>query len=127
MDVRNRNLSEAASTDYSSMFSTHSAICTIHTRLKYKNFPRKRSQSLSREDALRLFSIGTTVAKKSGSKTLSGQVYDYRVPHWRVQDENNDWEELSRQEMHLDGPEDAPTIPMGIPPNRSTSVASMVC
>ena len=38
--------------------------------------------------------------KESGSKTLSGQVHDYRVPYWRVQYEDNDWEELSRQEVH---------------------------
>ena len=43
-----------------------------------------------REHALRLFPIGTTVAKESGSKTLSGQMYDYHVPHWRVQYEDND-------------------------------------
>ena len=40
------------------------------------------------------------MAKESGSKTRSGQVYDYRVPHGRVQYEDNDWEELSRQEVH---------------------------
>ena len=41
---------------------------------------QKRSQPLPRKDALQLFPIGTTVVKKSGIKTLSGQVYDYRVP-----------------------------------------------
>ena len=61
---------------------------------------RKLSQTLPREDALRLFLIDTTVVKESGSKTLSGQVYDCRVAYWRIQYEDNDWEELSRQEMH---------------------------
>ena len=44
-----------------------------------QNFSRKSSKPLPREDALRLFPIGTIVVKKPGSKTLSGQVYDYRV------------------------------------------------
>ena len=61
---------------------------------------RKRAQPLPREDALRLFPIGTTVAKESGSEIILGQVYDYRAPYWRVQYEDNDWEELSRQEVH---------------------------
>ena len=58
---------------------------------------QKRAQPLSREDALRLFPIGTTVAKESGSEII--QVYDYRAPYWRVQYEDNDWEELSRQDV----------------------------
>ena len=57
-------------------------------------------QPLSREDALKLFPIGTTVAKESDSEIIRGQVYDYRAPYWRVQYEDNDWEELSRQELH---------------------------
>ena len=61
---------------------------------------RKRAQPLPREDALKLFPIGTTVAKESDSEIIRGQVYDYRAPYWRVQYENNDWEELSRQEVH---------------------------
>ena len=65
-----------------------------------QNSSRKRSQFLPCEDALRLFPIGTTDVKESGSKTLSGQVYDYRFPCWRVQYEDNDWEELSPQEVH---------------------------
>ena len=72
-----------------------------HPSQLQQNSSRKRSQSLPREDPLRLFSIGTTVVKKSGSsKTLLGQVCDYRVPYWKVQYEDNDWEELSRLEMH---------------------------
>ena len=51
-------------------------------------------------DALKLFPIGTTVAKESDSEIIRGQVYDYRAPYWRVQYEDNDWEELSRQEVH---------------------------
>ena len=65
---------------------------------------RKRAQSLPRENALRLFPIGTTVAKESGSEIILGQVYDYRAPYWRVQYEDNDWEELSRQEVHRMAP-----------------------
>ena len=61
---------------------------------------RKRAQPFPREDALRLFPIGTTVAKESGSEIILGQVYDYRAPYWRVQYEDNDWKELSRQEVH---------------------------
>ena len=49
-----------------------------------------------REGALRLFPIGTTVVKELGNRTLSGQAYDYRVPYWRVQYEDNDWEQLLR-------------------------------
>ena len=61
---------------------------------------RKRAQPLPREDALKPFPIGTTVAKESDSGIIRGQVYDYRAPYWRVQYEDNDWEELSRQEVH---------------------------
>ena len=61
---------------------------------------RKHAQPLPREDALKLFPIGTTVAKESDSDIIRGQVYDYRAPYWRVQYEDNDWEELSRQEVH---------------------------
>ena len=61
---------------------------------------RKRAQPLPREDALRPFPIGTTVAKESGSEIIRGQVYDYHTPYWRVQYEDNDWEELSRQQVH---------------------------
>ena len=64
-----------------------------------QNSSRKRSQPSPREDALRLFPIGTTTVKESGSKTLPGQVYDYRVPYRRVLHEDDDWEELSRQEV----------------------------
>ena len=52
------------------------------------------------KDALKLFPIDTTVAKESDSEIIRGQVYDYRAPYWRVQYEDNDWEELSRQEVH---------------------------
>ena len=38
--------------------------------------------------------------KESGSMTLSDQVYDYRVPYWRVLYEDSDWEQLARQEEH---------------------------
>ena len=61
---------------------------------------RKRAQPLPREDAPRLFPIGTTVAKESGSVIILGQVYDYRAQYWTVQYEDNGWEELSRQEVH---------------------------
>ena len=54
-----------------------------------QNSSRKRSQPLPREDALRLSPIGTPVVKESGSKTLSGEVYDYRVPYWRAQHEGS--------------------------------------
>ena len=57
-------------------------------------FPsRKRAQPLPREDALKLFPTGTTVAKESDSEIIRGQVYDYRAPYWRVQYEDNDWEQ----------------------------------
>ena len=58
------------------------------------------NQKLSARDALKLFPIGTTVAKESDSEIIRGQVYDYRAPYWRVRYEDNDWEELSRQEVH---------------------------
>ena len=58
------------------------------------------AQPLPREDALKLFPIGTTVAKESDSEIIRGQVYDYRAPYWTVQYEDNDWEKLSRQEVH---------------------------
>ena len=58
------------------------------------------AQPLPREDALKLFPIGTTAAKESDSEIIRGQVYDYRAPYWTVQYEDNDWEELSRQEVH---------------------------
>ena len=61
---------------------------------------RKRAQPLPREDALRLFPTGTTVAKESGSEIIRGQVCDYRAPYWRVQYEDDDWEELLRQQVH---------------------------
>ena len=61
---------------------------------------RNRARPLPREDALSLFPIGTTVAKESDSEIILGQVYDYRAPYWRVQYEDNDWEELSRQGLH---------------------------
>ena len=58
---------------------------------------QKRSQPLPRQDALRLFPIGAAVVNESGSNTLSGQMQDYRVTHWRLQYEENDWEEVSRR------------------------------
>ena len=68
------------------------ALCTTKLLAKTLTVPR--------EDALRLFPIGTTVVKESGSRTLSGQIYDYRVPYCRVQYEDNDREQLARQEVH---------------------------
>ena len=63
--------------------------------------------------------------KESSSRTLLGQVYDYRVPCWRAQYEDNDWEQLTGGAQ--DGPEHDLTTPKGVPPNPSTSVTSMVC
>ena len=64
------------------------------------------------QDALKLFPIGTTVAKESDSEIIRGQVYDYRAPYGRVQYEDNDWEELSRQEVHrVAGGTQPPTPP----------------
>ena len=45
-------------------------LCNPHPPQVQKTFSRKRSQPLPREDVLRLFPIGTTVVKESGSKTL---------------------------------------------------------
>ena len=59
-------------------------LCNPHQPQIQQTSSQKRSQPLPREDALRLFPLGTTVVKEPGSKTLSGQVYDYRVPYWRV-------------------------------------------
>ena len=70
----------------------HDKIGTTLTCRKYIETPR--------EDALRLFPIGTTVAKESGSEIILGQVYGYHAPYWRVQYEDNDLEELLRQEVH---------------------------
>ena len=67
-----------------------------HSPQVQQNSSRKRSQPLPREDALRLFPINTTVVKEPGSKIISGQGYDYCVLYWRVNYEDNDWEELSR-------------------------------
>ena len=75
-------------------------LCNTHLPQVQQNSSQKRSQPLPREGALRLFPIGTTVVKESGSETFSSQVYDYRVLYWRAQYEDNDWEELSRQEVH---------------------------
>ena len=75
-------------------------LCNPHQPQIQHTSSRKRSQPLLRKDALRLFSIGTTVVKESSSKILSGQVYDYHVPYWRVQYKDNNWEKLSRQEVH---------------------------
>ena len=112
--------SQTASTDYSSMFYALWNLYNPDPPQVQQNFPRKHSQSLSREDALRLFPIGTTVAKESG-KTLSGQVYDYRVLHWRVQYKDNDWEELLRREVHRmarSTPRRYPGAYLLIPPRR---------
>ena len=85
--------SQAASTDHSSMFST----CTVESvqptpASSTTKLLAKTLTTPPHEDELRLFPIGTTVVKESGSRALSGQVYDYRVPYWRVQYEDNDWE-----------------------------------
>ena len=82
------------------VFHTLSNLYNPHRSQVPQNSSRKRSQPLPGEDALRWFPIGTTVVKESGSKTLSDQVYDYRVSYWRIQYEDDDWEEVSRQEMH---------------------------
>ena len=76
-----------------------------------QNSPRKRSQSLSREDMLRLFSIGTTVAKESGSKTLSGQG---TTPALEGIVRGQRLGGPVATEGEPDGPEHAPTITRGV-------------
>ena len=61
---------------------------------------RKRPASLSRSDALSLFPIGTPVFKRFNSGVeMTGQVFDYLLPYWRVRYPDNDWEDISRRDM----------------------------
>ena len=58
-----------------------------------------RCLSVSRDEALRLFPIGTLIEKPHQGRVLKGQVYDYSGRHWRLRYQDNDWEELSRREL----------------------------
>lgn len=58
------------------------------------------STPLSREEALKLYPIGTPVRKDfGGGLILDGQVYDYHGPYWRVRYTDNDWEEATRSDI----------------------------
>ena len=84
------------------------------------------AQPLPREDALKLFPIGTTVAKKSDSEIIRGQVYDYRAQYWTVQ-----YEETIGRSCHdkrcTEWPEHIRTTLTDSTPNPSASVTFLVC
>ena len=56
----------------------------------------------SREEALRLFPMGTTVGREFAdseghSKVFKATVFDYSDPYWRVEYPDGDWEELTKR------------------------------
>ena len=55
------------------------------------------------EEALRLFPIGTRIAKtfRADGKdiVIEGEVYEYCEPYWRVRYTDGDWEELNSRQM----------------------------
>ena len=56
-------------------------------------------RGLSRSEALKPYPIGTRFHKMFGTERVTGQVFDYHMPYWRVRYPNQDWEELSRSEL----------------------------
>ena len=64
-----------------------------------KNIPTNSRRGLSRTEALKLYPIGTRFHKMFGTEKVTGQVFDYHAPYWRVRYPNQDWEELSRLEL----------------------------
>ena len=91
MDGRNRNLKQLQQTT-ARCFSCKVESVQPTPASSTTQLLAKTLTTPPREDALRLFPIVTTVVKESGSRTLSGQVYEYRVLNWRVLYEDNDWE-----------------------------------
>ena len=78
-----------------------------------------------REGALRLFQISTTVVKESSSRTLSVRCTTPRpVLGGTVRGQRSG--ATGGTGDAPDGPGHAPTIPRSVPPNRFTSVTSMV-
>ena len=59
----------------------------------------KPKTRLSREDALKLFPLGTIIWRVFGKTEVKGQVFDYTGRYWRVQYPDHDWEEFSRREL----------------------------
>ena len=64
-----------------------------------KTVPTNSRRGLSRTEALKLYPIGTRFHKMFGTERVTGQVFDYHAPYWRVRHPNQDWEELSRSEL----------------------------
>ena len=91
---------QATSTDHSSMFSMHGRIFTTSTCLNYIKLLAKTPTIPPREDALRLFPIGTPVVMESSSRVLSVQGYDPASRIGGVQYDDNDREKMARQEVH---------------------------
>lgn len=62
--------------------------------------PETPGAPLSRREALRLFPIGHTFWKDFGKGVrLRRQVFDFYDRYWRVRYSDQDWEELTRQEL----------------------------
>ena len=62
--------------------------------------PPKSGAPLSRLEALKLFPIGHTFWKDfGGGMRLQGQVFDYYDRYWKVRYSDQDWENLTRQEL----------------------------
>ena len=58
----------------------------------------------SREQALRLFPVGTRVGREFAdnegqTKVFKATVFDFCDPYWRVEYPDGDWEELTKREM----------------------------
>ena len=55
------------------------------------------------QEPLQLFPIGTRIVRtflvKGEPKTMTGKVFDYCSPYWRVKYVDGDWEELSLGEV----------------------------
>lgn len=65
------------------------------------SLPSRRPRApLSRSEALKLYPIGYTFWKDfGGGLRLQGQVFDYHGRYWKVRYSDQDWENLTRQEL----------------------------
>ena len=63
--------------------------------------PRTQPRApLSVREALRIYPLGFTFQKDfGGGLKLQGQVFGYRDRYWRVRYSNQNWEEMTRQEL----------------------------
>lgn len=56
-----------------------------------------------RQEALCMFPVGTkilrTFIKNDQEDTMTGSVYDFKEPYWRIRYPDGDWEELTKREM----------------------------